>query len=173
VKVFSKKNNREISLMAEGIRKAFRAVKNELDDHLDAINQSTAELQTNQGVLAELDAKIDKLSERLDELEMLVNPDRERFFNIKLTPREQEVFMALYLSKGLSEPQIAKRLGFTEQMVSMYIFNLISKGVPVRKELLDEVVVFRLEPEFKDLQARRNVLEIDPRIAKQFVAHEL
>jgi DNA-binding NarL/FixJ family response regulator len=173
LKLFSSKNNREISLIAEGIRKAFKAVKSELDDHLDAINQSTAEIQANQGVVAELEAKVDKLSERLDELELLINPNKAKLVSVKLTPREQEVFMTLYLSKGLTEAEVAKHLGFTGQMVDMYLFNLISKGVPVRKELMGDVVVFRLEPEFKDLQARRNVLEIDPRITRQLAMHNL
>ena len=93
--------------------------------------------------------------------------------NIRLTPREQEVFMTLYLSKNLSSIQIAKRLGFTEEMVNLYLFNLLGKGVPIKKELINNVVVFSLGPEFKDLQARRNVLEIDPRIAKQLAMHKL
>ena len=94
--LFNNKRDREISLIAEGIRKAFKVVKTELDDHLDAINQNTAEAQANQGWLSELDAKINKLSERLDEIELLINPDRARKMDVKLTPREQEVFMALY-----------------------------------------------------------------------------
>jgi DNA-binding NarL/FixJ family response regulator len=173
VNLFNNKRDREISLIAEGIRKAFKAVKTELDDHLDAINQNTAETQANQGWLSELDAKINKLSERLDEIELLINPDRARKMDVKLTPREQEVFMALYLSKGLSSSQIAKHLGFTDDMVNMYIFNLMSKGVPVRKELADDVVVFTLDSEFKILQARGNVLEIDSRIASQLAMHNL
>jgi DNA-binding NarL/FixJ family response regulator len=173
VKLFKDKKGREISLIAEGLRKAFKAVKAELDDHLDAINQNTAETQANQGWLAELDAKINKLSERLDDIELMINPDRARKMDVKLTPREQEVFMALYLSKGLSSSQIAKHLGFTDDMVSTYVFNLMSKGVPVRKELADDVVVFTLDSEFKELQARRNVLEIDPRIAGQLAMHNL
>ena len=72
----------------------------------------------------------------------------------------------------MSYSQIAKLLGFTDDMVSMYILNLISKGVPIRRELINDVLVFRLDSEFKDLQARRNVLEIDPRIAKQVAMHK-
>lgn len=173
MKLFNNKVNREISLIAEGVRKAFKAVKAELDDHLEAINQNTAETQANQGWLAELDAKINKLSERLDEIELVINPDRARKMDVKLTPREQEVFMTLYLSKGLSPSQIAKHLGFTDGMVNTYLFNLMSKGVPIRKELADDVMVFTLDSEFKDLQARRNVLEIDPRIAGQLAMHNL
>jgi DNA-binding NarL/FixJ family response regulator len=153
--------------MAEAIRKAFKSVKNELDDHLDAINQSTAEIQANQGFLAELEAKIDKLAERLDELELIMNPTKAGAIGVKLTPREQEVFMTIYLSKGLTVSELARRLGFTEEMVSLYIFNLMSKGVPVRRELVDDLVVFSLDSEFKEAQARGNVLEINPRIARQ------
>jgi DNA-binding NarL/FixJ family response regulator len=159
--------------MAEAIRKAFRSVKVELDDHLDSINQSTSEIQANQGVIAELEAKMDKLSERLDEFELLLNPHKSRAMGVKLTPREQEVFMTIYMSKGLTEIEIARRLGFTEEMVSLYIFNLISKGVPVRKELASDAVVFSLDSDFKDLQARRNVLEIDPRITRQLTVHNV
>jgi len=91
--------------------------------------------------------------------------------DIKLTLREQEVFMILYLGKRFTTIDIAKRLGFTEGMVNLYLINLITKGVPVVKELLDDLLVFGLEPEFKDLQARRNVLEIDSRVAQQISTH--
>jgi len=163
----SNNSNRELNRVAEGVRKAFKAVKVELEDHLDAINQNTSEVQANQCLLTELEAKIEKLSERLDEFELMINPERARKLGVKLTPREQEVFMVLYLNKSITLKDISRRLGFTEEMVNMYILNIISKGIPVRRELVDDVLVFSLEPEFKDLQARRNVLEIDPRIASQ------
>lgn len=155
------------------MRKAFKAVKTELDDHLESVNQNTSEIQANQGLVTELDAKVEKLSERLDELELIINPEKAKKIDAKLTPREQEVFMTLYVGKAMSYSQIAKLLGFTDDMVSMYILNLISKGVPIHRELINDVLVFRLDPEFKDLQARRNVLEIDPRIAKQVAMHKL
>lgn len=140
---------------------------------MDSINQNTAEIQANQGLLTELEAKLNKISERMDELELVLNPSQAKRMDIKLTPREQEVFMTLYIGKTLPPTQIAKRLGFTEDMVNMYIFNLITKGVPVRKELLNDVLVFSLDPEFKDLQARRNVLDINPRITRQMAVHKI
>ena len=140
---------------------------------MDSINQNTSEIQAGQCLLTELDAKINKLSERLDELDLVINHSKAKRVDVKLTPREQEVFMALYLGKALSIVEISRHLGFTQDMVNMYILNIINKGVPVRKELVEDVLVFSLEPEFKDLQARRNVLEIDPRIAKQLAMHKL
>ncbi|MBU1198248.1 MAG: hypothetical protein KKF46_01415 [Nanoarchaeota archaeon] len=123
--------------------------------------------------MAELDAKINKISERLDELELAVNPHKSEQMDIKLSPREQEVFMILYLSRGKSIQDVSKRLGFTQDRVNLYLMNLMSKGVPVKKEIVDDVLVFSLESEFKDLQARRNILEIDPRIAKTLSMHKM
>lgn len=165
--------DKESAKLVENIKKAFKAVKAELDDHLEAVNQNTDDIQEVHTILAELDAKIDKLSERIDELGCIIAPTKSKKLDVKLTPREQEVFMALYVGKGLSLIGMAKQLSFTTDMINMYLFNLISKGIPVRKELVDDVLVFSLDPEFKELQARRNVLEIDPRIAKQIVAHDI
>ncbi|MBN1793163.1 sigma-70 family RNA polymerase sigma factor [Candidatus Woesearchaeota archaeon] len=158
--------------LVESIRHAFRKVKGELEDHLGAINENSSDIHEIHETVSELDHKIDKLAERLDELELCVNPKKFRSLSSKLTPREQEVFMALYVGKSMSLSQISKRLGFTADMVNLYLFNLTSKGVPLQKELLDDVLVFSIDPEFKDLQARRNVLNIDPRVSKQMVAQE-
>lgn len=163
------RRDEEKAQLAEGIRKAFVKIKDELDEHLETINQTSSDVQEFGGFLSELEAKIDKLTERLDEMEMN-NPAKAIKPDIKLTLREQEVFMVLYLGKIFTSTEIAKRLGFTEDMVNLYLINLITKGVPVVKELMDDLLVFSLEPEFKDLQARRNVLEIDSRIAKQISA---
>ncbi|MBN2142155.1 sigma-70 family RNA polymerase sigma factor [Candidatus Woesearchaeota archaeon] len=147
-------------------------MRGELEDHLNAINETGSDLHELSETVNEIDHKIDKLTERVDEMELVVNPRKYSSFNIKLTPREQEVFMALYVSKDMSLSQISKRLGFTPDMVNLYLFNLASKGVPLQKELVDDVLVFSIDPEFKDLQTRRNVLNIDPRITKHLVARE-
>jgi flagellar hook-associated protein FlgK len=162
----------------QGIKKAFLSVrreiekqredvKSEMDDHREAINENTADIQELNNALSEFDKKIDKLFERLDEAEMILHPKKLQKIDISLTPREQEVFMALYLGKEMTLIEIAKRLGFTTDMVNLYIFNLVSKGVPIKKELMDDVLVFSLDAEFRELQARRNILDIDQRIMRQ------
>ncbi len=153
--------------MTDGIRKAFVKIKDELDDHLEAINQTSNDVHEFGAFLSEIEAKMDKLTERIDEIEMKLNPAKPFKSDIKLTLREQEVFMVLYMGKSFTLTEIAKRLGFTDDMVNLYLINMITKGVPVVKELHDDLLVFSLDHEFKDLQARRNVLEIDSRIAQQ------
>jgi DNA-directed RNA polymerase specialized sigma subunit len=166
------KKNDEMKNLVDSLRLAFKKVKGELDDHLTTINENTSDVQELNETVLELEHKIDKLTERLDEIELLINP-KFRNTNFQLSRREQEVFMALYVGKSMTLSQIAKRLGFTTDMVNMYLINMISKGVPLQKELVDDLLVFSIEPDFKDLQTRRNILNIDPRIAKQMVEREI
>ncbi len=163
----NKNKSNDFARLASDIKKAFSSVKSELDDHLESINQNTSEIQAGQGLLSEVEVKVDKLSERLDALELELHPDSFKRMDVRLSRREQEVFMTLYMARSLSVRDISRLLGFTEDMVNMYVLNIISKGVPVSRELVNDILVFSLEPGFKDLQARRGVLEIDPVVAKQ------
>jgi hypothetical protein len=170
--LFSVKKDKQQGLV-NSIRKAFGKIRAELEEHLDTINQNTSEIQECHELVAELDAKIDKLSERIDEIELITNPKKADCADAKLTPREQEVFMVLYMNKGLSLADFSRRLGFTQDRVNMYLLNLMSKGVPIQRALVDDVLVFSLDSDFKELQARRNILEIDPRIIQQLAVQNL
>ena len=82
--------------MMEGtLKDAFNVVREELDDHREAINQSTNEIQTNYEYLCKLDSKIEKLGERIDELTMFIKQlkgqEQKKFIVSRLTRKEQEV----------------------------------------------------------------------------------
>ena len=155
-----------------GIKSAFKEVKLELEDHLQTINHSTREIQSIYDYLSELDAKIDKVNERIDEIQMFLNPDIEDKSNISLTNREQEVFMVLYSEESVVLKDIARKLGFTEEMVNKYVYNLISKGVPVLRTFVDNSVCFSLDLKFKDIQAKRNILNINESISKEVLTEK-
>lgn len=153
-----------------GIGSAFSKVRDELSMHLDSINQNTNEIQVLYGFLNELESKIDKVGERLDELSFLLNP-KELYmdFDVKLTVREEELFLVLYTS---SEPITAKTaaryLGLTEELVHTYAYQLISKSIPVKKEFVDNnELVYSLDSKFKDLQARKNLIPVNERVLAQ------
>jgi len=55
------------------IKASFKKIRTEMDDHLDAINENTNELVSVADYIAELEAKIVKLGERLDEAEMKIS----------------------------------------------------------------------------------------------------
>lgn len=151
------------------LRKAFKEIKTEFNEHLETINQNTNEIQSMYEYISSVENKIDKLSERIDDLQMTVNPDNTfKQFEVELTHREQETFMVLYLAENsLTATEIARRLGFSDEMVSMYTYNIITKGIPILKEFKENKTLYYLDSRFKDLQARRNIISINEGITQQ------
>jgi DNA-directed RNA polymerase specialized sigma24 family protein len=157
------------------LKTAFLKIKEEVDDHLDSINQNTNEIQANYEFLCELDSKIDKLTQKMEQLQMMFTaekkPQKEYSLSVsRLTKKEQEVFMVLYTNEevDLTYADIAKKLALKEDMVRTYVSGLSSKGVPIMKKFVSNRVYVYLEKEFKDVQAKENILDINDTMLKQF-----
>jgi len=160
----------EVEKLGSQFRESLSSIKEEFDEHLETINQNTGEIQQNYEYLAEIEGKIDKLVERLDAIEMMLVPEKNKKLasaRFELTTREKEVFMVIYAGEHVSLQQVARRLGFTEAMVSEYIESLASKGIPVMKELQGNEEWFHVEQQFKLVQAKQNILRISEAIAKE------
>jgi DNA-binding CsgD family transcriptional regulator len=156
--------------MDGAVRKAFAAVKDEMNVHRETINQNTNDLQACYEYLAEIDRKLDKLAERLDELQYTVTPEQRVPEGIVLTHREQEAFMVLYTADDpVTSLEVARRLGLTVEMVEQYLFSISSKGVPILKTFANGKVYHSLDLKFKDLQARRNILNISEEISQELL----
>lgn len=159
-----------LAKMDAGIRKAFSTVKEEMNQHLDTINQNTNEIQACYEYLAELERKMEKLAERLDKLEF-AGDNAPVAKQIALTLREQEVFMVLYTAEDpATSLEIARRLGLTLELVEQHLVSICSKGVPILRTFANGKVYHSIDLKFKDLQARRNVLNISPSISQQMLA---
>lgn len=164
--------SKELKSINTGVAAAFSRVKEELSEHLDAINQNTSEFESVHQRITTLEVMFEKLVERVDELTMQSKPDvfTEDSFNVNLSLREQEMFVILYTStKELSAKQIAKYLGLTEELVHTHIYKLISKGVPIIKQFVDDATLkYSLDKVFKDLQARKNLIHINSDVLDDF-----
>ena len=162
--IFRRKKGKESLL-----KKAFTKIKKELDDYRSAINENTNEIQVNYEYLCEIDAKIEKLNEKMDEIAMFVGltkPLNTSFqSNASLTRKEKEVFMALYLlgeEKGfVSYKNLARRLGFSEDLVMNYVMALIEKGIPVLKKYVNNEPFIKIEDNFRALQAKKNIINLN------------
>jgi DNA-binding CsgD family transcriptional regulator len=163
----------EIESLQEGTKHAFRHIKNEFDDHLNAINQNTSEIQSVYDFMSDLDRRLDKVQERVDELQMQVNPEMKDVPEIDLTLREQEVFFVLYTSSDpISCQEIGRRLGFTTEMVNKYVYNMIAKGIPVMRDDTEDDLYVRLDNSFRTMQAKREIVNVDQGIRQQFTREE-
>jgi len=164
--------SKELKSVNAGLSLAFSKVKEELSEHLDAINQNTSEFESVHQRITTLEVMFEKLVGRVDELTMKSRPETfsEKDFNVSLSLREQEMFVILYTSTDeLSATQIAKYLGLTEELVHSHIYKLISKGIPVIKRFVDDTVLkYSLDKVFKDFQARKNLITINPDVLDEF-----
>src|SRR3989338_3455813 len=142
-----RKISNELRELRRNMRAGFQLVREELDNHLETINQGTEEIQSAFEFLMELDKKVEKLTERLDRLEpLLQSPIQEQ---VILPHREQEVFLVLYTShERLALKSVARKLGLTIEMVDNYVCNMISRKIPIVRELEGENCWVSLEPSF-------------------------
>ncbi|MCX6710347.1 MAG: hypothetical protein NTV63_05360 [Candidatus Woesearchaeota archaeon] len=158
--------------MNKKIAESFKKVKDEFEEQLDTINEDTNEIQSNYAYLCRLDEKIDKLNEKIEQMQMLIVTANKVSSNVNIEPltaREQEVFLILYTTDHLlMYSDIAKKLGLTENLVANYVTNLIEKRIPIFKKYQGKETFLLLEPDFRNLQAKENVLGINEAMIKQF-----
>lgn len=160
-----------ITEIDQKFKSAFARLKQEMTEHLTSINQNTNEIQSNYEFLLELESKINKLSERMDELSMYLGlGGKSKYYEVKsLNRREQEVFLLLYTLKeggSITYQMIARRLALTESLVQNYVANMIAKGVPVIKRYINNNVHLSLDPHFKALQAKENIAGIHRKLSE-------
>jgi len=165
-KSYFSKRNKNIDFKGDII-----AVKKELDDHLEALNGNTSEIQTSFECINEINDKVEKLAERIEGIEIFLQQHSnftiiEKSFEVRpLTRTEQNVFLVIYAledEKGLvSCHDISRKTGLTSYIVSEYISRLVDKGIPLMKKYVNNIPYIRLNPEFKRMQAKENILCID------------
>ena len=161
----------DLAELRRNMRAGFQLVKEELDNHLETINQNTEEIQSAFEFLIELDKKVEKLTERLDQMDLSLNPSVKRTSQLLLPHREQEVFVTLLLSsERLSLQDVARKLGLTLEMVDNYVCSMIAKHVPILRELDGETCWVSLDPTFKELQARQGVIRISEDVAESLLS---
>jgi len=158
-----KNDNSILKEMDSQIRTSFSKVKEELDDHLQALNENTLEVQSTQEAVGELEEKMTKLQERVDDIHMMVS-HLIRTERIDLDYEEQKVFLVLYAFEGkasLSLSDIANKSGLEELTVRDILYALMEKGVEIVEKDIDGRSFYKMHSEFKDLQTKEGLVEID------------
>ncbi len=159
----SKKEESQLVELDRHVRSAFKAVRDEMDDHLTSINENTDELTNHGSQLDEIELKLEKLREQVDEIHFLVSKAISQNKEFSLTESEKQVFMVLYAVEQtpLSYGDISMRTGLTELTVKAHVFSMINKGIPILERQIDSQSFFRLDKKFKEIQAKENILKIE------------
>ncbi len=138
----------------------FKVIRQALEEHLSAINENTSEIQALFDYLNEMDIKIEKVVSRLDNLQL--NEDKkEKFFVAPLNQMEKEIFLVLYTEEiPLSYPEIAEKSKLPLHLIPEVISALVNKGIPFQRSLVKNQLFLRLDPVFKELQAKENLVNL-------------
>ena len=158
----------EVSRLQRMYKAEFFKIKQEVEEHLQAINENTNEISANYEYICEIEQKLERLGERIDHLQMQLEGSGlviQRNFDVKkLNRREQEVFLVIYTleeEKGsITYDDVASKLGISEHLAGNYVTSLIEKGVPIIKKYFNSKPHLRLDPVFKTLQTKENILQL-------------
>lgn len=164
--------------VSHDIKEVFSEIKDEFEDHLIAINENTNEIQSFYQYLVEIDSKIEKLGQRIDQIQLFLQKTSDfsleeapRYSIKPLTKKEQEIFLLLYTAENngaVDYSYIAHITGITEELVCCYVTSLIEKGVPVLKRCINGRVYPYLKQGFKELQTKENIVGIEQKTFRNF-----
>jgi hypothetical protein len=137
--------------LPEEVVDALKEVREELDEHLDALNQNTSEIASVQEYVSEIDLKMEKLTERIDALQALLLAQTPASKNaLRLNAKEQDVLQVL---QGNAEPmtstEIGKLCGLTPDMAAQTLYCLKQKGVHILAQTMNDQTYYALDLRFK------------------------
>jgi DNA-directed RNA polymerase specialized sigma subunit len=140
-----------------------KKVRQALEEHLNSINDNTTEIQSLFDYLQEVEVKLEKISQRLDQVQMSTEaqPIAVKPAVAPLTQMEKKVFLTLYTGEmPLSYREISERSGVAPSIVHECISSLVSKGIPLVRSFCNDQMFFKLEPLFKEVQAKENLINL-------------
>lgn len=163
---------RRLSIDEKALRNSFKKIKEELDDHLTAINDNTDEIQKVYEYIQNVEDKIEKLNEKIEQVQLSLS--KYGLYNgvekiVDLTSREQEFFLLLYTDKDfLTYREISEKLNLREEYVEKMVYSLIKKGIPIIRKQQNNTEMIKLDDHFRELQTRSQVVDINEQMSKQF-----
>ncbi|MCX6706772.1 MAG: hypothetical protein NT001_01375 [Candidatus Woesearchaeota archaeon] len=158
----------ELSIMDRKIRNSFSVIKEEFEDHLNAINENTQEIGSHYESVSELNRKIEKLNERMDQMSAMVKELSQERNSISLSSDEQRIFLSLYMNEGFTGfDDIVGATHFNPDHARNLIASMLDKGVRLVREINEGRLYFKLNPHFKARQLRENVVKINPDVIRK------
>ena len=150
-----------MSNIIRNVRGEFHNIRQALEEHLSAINENTSEIQSLFDYLQELDIKIEKVTHRLDQLQLSQDIPLPKPTVDPLNQIEKKVFLVLYTEETpLSFHEIASKANLPNSIVPECISSLASKGIPFARTFCNEQLFVKIDSTFKELQAKENIINL-------------
>ena len=150
-----------MSNIIRNVRGEFHNVRQALEEHLTAINENTSEIQSLFDFLQELDVKIEKVSQRLDQLQLSQGVPLPKPTVEPLNQTEKKVFLVLYTEETpLSFHELAAKANLPNSIIPECVSSLASKGIPFSRTFCNEQLFIKIDSVFKELQAKENIINL-------------
>lgn len=148
--------------LGDKFKLAFNHIKQNLSEHLSAINENTSELQSFFDYIQEIETKIDKLSERIDGIQLSNQENsNEQPYIAPLNNTEKKIFLVLYTEfKPLDCIEISHRSEVPLSIIREHIASLIQKGIPLKRTFNGNQTSYQLDQRFKEWQAKENIINL-------------
>ena len=146
------------------MKKAIEGIRHALEEHLSAINDNTTEIQVVFDYLQEVETKVDKLSQRLDQLQLTLDQPLEKTAVVPLNNTEKQIFLILYTEEAaVTAEDISKKTKLSLSVVTESITSLSQKNIPIHRTYFNQQFFFSLKQQFKELQAKENIINLSLR----------
>jgi len=135
----------------ERMKHNFALIEQSLSEHLSAINENTAELQSFFDYIQELDQKLEKLSQRLDQIQLQMNVPNDKPYVAPLNPTEKKLFLVLYTEEApLNCFDLSQKSGVPCSIIREYLATIVQKGVPLNRSFQNSHTYYQLSYKFKE-----------------------
>ncbi|MDO8642147.1 MAG: hypothetical protein Q7R76_00950 [Candidatus Woesearchaeota archaeon] len=160
----------ELSKVKDDINSEVQLLKEECEDHLDAINQNTEEIGEVQTSVAVVEEKIEKLNARIDNIHMMFNQLLwQTKISIELDTNEQILFQLLCgYNDFVTDTFVTEKTQLNETIMRETITSLIDKGIPVVMKAVGGRVFLRLDAEFRKLQRKNKMVKVNAAVCRRF-----
>lgn len=162
-------STQEIMFQTE-VKGVLLQIQEELDDHRLSINENTADVEALFEYIKAVEAKVDRIIQFLESKNTVQKPEASAAIAVKpLNSAEKRVFQALYAvtqaSSWASYKDIAAKAGMAPDTIASYVARLLEKGVPIVKKFQDKTAYVGIKEDFRQLQAKTNILGISSLLA--------
>tara|TARA_Y100000310_G_scaffold243444_1_gene247927 strand:- start:3280 stop:3804 length:525 start_codon:yes stop_codon:yes gene_type:complete len=142
-------------------KKNLFVIKQNLSEHLSAINENTSEIQGVFDYVQEVDQKIEKVAARLDQLQLDQQRENQQPIITPLNETERKVFLALYTEeKPLNSFELSEKSKVPISIVRDILTMVVQKGIPVKRNFENNQTYYHIDPQFKEWQAKEGILNL-------------
>ncbi len=132
-----------------------------LEEHLGAINDNSLEIQSLFDYMREIEVKMDKISHRLDQLQLASDKTPEKISVMPLDKTEMRIFLTFYTEEHpLTFQEIAQKVNLPYTMIPDCLSALTQKGIPLQRSYFKNQLFIKLDPQFKEMQAKENIVNL-------------